>query len=70
MQIADEEMWFPSFASSRILLHTLSVIPSMCLKSGLGIGGKNDGGRAVNEKKGKQRMSFEERTYRQTGWFS
>jgi len=35
--------------------HYLS-FPSMCLKSGLGIGGKNDEGRAVNEKKGKQHV--------------
>lgn len=32
MQIADEEMWFPYFASSRILLHTLSVIPEHVFK--------------------------------------
>ncbi len=32
VQIADEEMWFPSFASSRILLYTLSVIPEHVFK--------------------------------------
>lgn len=33
VQIADEEMWFPSLVSSRILLHTLSVIPEHVFKA-------------------------------------